>query len=123
MKKVAKLTFGDFGESQVAIESEKRPAIVKELRAIARSLGVLESVVSSLVAGKKPVPYEDCVVTQFLKSSLSGNGDRNHTTLIVHASAHCVSAAQKTTPSLSFANRCQMILNDFGLKVAKGKVF
>ena len=102
---VGKLSLVDLAGSEKLDKAGTTGTAVAETKAINKSLSALGSVIASLAANDKHVPYRDSKLTHLLADSLGGNSK----TLMLAAVRGEVANAGETISSLTFAARAKTV--------------
>ena len=102
---VGKLSLVDLAGSEKLDKAGTTGQAVAETKAINKSLSALGSVIASLAANEKHVPYRDSKLTHLLADSLGGNSK----TLMLAAVRGEVANAGETISSLTFATRAKTV--------------
>ena len=102
---VSKLSMIDLAGSERTLSSESRTARSAEGAHINKSLLALSGCISSLVEGRKHIPYRDSKLTQLLKDSLGGSCQ---TAMIANVSPSHL-AFSDTSNTLHWASRAKQI--------------
>lgn len=103
--RVSKLSMIDLAGSERTLASESRTARSAEGAHINKSLLALSGCISSLVEGRKHIPYRDSKLTQLLKDSLGGSCQ---TAMIANVSPSHL-AFGDTSNTLHWASRAKQI--------------
>ncbi|MAD20401.1 MAG: hypothetical protein CMJ52_09585 [Planctomycetaceae bacterium] len=102
---VGKLSLVDLAGSERLAKSQTTGQQQKETMAINKSLSALGTVIASLAATEKHVPYRDSKLTYLLQDSLGGN---SKTLMFVNIGPSQLNVGE-TTNSLNFASRARTV--------------
>lgn len=102
---MGKLSLVDLAGSERLAKSQTTGQQQKETMAINKSLSALGTVIASLAATEKHVPYRDSKLTYLLQDSLGGN---SKTLMFVNIGPSQLNVGE-TTNSLNFASRARTV--------------